>query len=136
MTLVLGTQRAKRGPETLLQRSGGLFSRSAEMDPQGSWAAHVHQMEKPLWKNVYWSEEIVSGFFAFWDPNSPTPPSESRDSRRLHSDDGCFIQPLVDQEGHSGAGALLRSTIGFLLPNWRGPKYIPCGLDPGVNASE
>src|SRR6202030_3184958 len=76
------TQR-KRAEEAL-QRSEAYLAEAQKLTRTGSWAAHVHQMEKLYWTNVYWSEELFRIFD--FDP-SPTPPSEVEIVGRLHPED-------------------------------------------------
>ncbi|HEV7512284.1 MAG TPA: sigma 54-interacting transcriptional regulator [Candidatus Acidoferrum sp.] len=122
------TQR-KRAEEAL-QRSEGYLAEAQKLTRTGSWAAHVHQMEKLYWTNVYWSEELFR-IFGF-DP-SPTPPSEVEIVGRLHPEDVLHNKPLVDQaiRGRSDFEVDYR----LLLPNGAA-KYIHVVGHPVVNASD
>jgi len=121
------TQR-KRAEEAL-QRSEGYLAEAQKLTRTGSWAAHVHQMEKLHWTNVYWSEELFR-IFGF-DP-SPTPPSEVEIVGRLHLEDVLHNKPLVDQaiRGRSDFEVDYR----LVLPNGAA-KYIHVVGHPIVNAS-
>src|SRR6202166_4888712 len=121
------TQR-KRAEEAL-QRSEGYLAEAQKLTRTGSWAAHVHQMEKLYWTNVYWSEELFR-IFGF-DP-SPTPPSEVEIVGRLHPEDVLHNKPLVDQaiRGRSDFEVDYR----LLLPNGAA-KYIHVAGHPVANVS-
>jgi len=121
------TQR-KRAEEAL-QRSEGYLAEAQKLTRTGSWAAHVHQMEKLYWTNVYWSEELFR-IFGF-DP-SPTPPSEVEIVGRLHPENVLHNKALVDQaiRGRSDFEVDYR----LVLPNGAA-KYIHVVGHPIVNAS-